>query len=99
MVSEEDVFGVLKTVLDPELAFNIVDLGLVYGVSIAGNTVVVKMTLTTPACPFGPELIEESERKLRALKGVENARVELVWEPPWSPEKMSEQAKIELGLV
>ena len=99
MASPEEVQKVLKTVLDPEIAFNIVDLGLVYGVTIEGKTVSVKMTMTTPLCPMGPEIIAEVKSKIGALDGVEKVNVEIVWEPPWTPEKMSEQAKIELGLV
>ncbi len=99
MASPEEGQKVLKTVLDPEIAFNIVDLGLVYGVTIEGKTVSVKMTMTTPLCPMGPEIIAEVKSKIGALDGVEKVNVEIVWEPPWTPEKMSEQAKIELGLV
>ncbi|MEM4255049.1 MAG: metal-sulfur cluster assembly factor [Candidatus Norongarragalinales archaeon] len=99
MVSEKDVLGVLKTVLDPEIAFNIVDLGLVYGVSIEGKNVSIKMTMTTPLCPMAPEIIEEVKSKVGKMPGVEKVDVEIVWEPAWTPEKMSEQARIELGLV
>ena len=99
MVSEKDVLGALKEVLDPEIAFNIVDLGLVYGIAVEGKTVSIKMTMTTPLCPMAPEIIEDVKKKVSALEGVEKVEVEIVWEPPWTPEKMSEQAKIELGLV
>ncbi|MFH1056484.1 MAG: iron-sulfur cluster assembly protein [Candidatus Micrarchaeota archaeon] len=98
MVSRNGVLGVLKTVLDPEIAFNIVDLGLVYGVAVSKDGVVgIAITLTTPACPMGPEIVEEVKRKVRGLKGVKEVNVDLVWEPPWTPEKMSGQAKIDLG--
>lgn len=102
LVSEKEVNDVLRTVLDPEIAFNIVDLGLVYEVKVEGKKkekVLVKLTLTTPACPMGPEIIEEVKAKVSALKGVEKADVEIVWDPPWSPEKMSDYARMELGLV
>lgn len=102
LVSKDRVTEVLKTVLDPELALNIVDLGLVYEILVEGpkgDGIVVKMTLTTPACPMGPELVDEVKAKLSKLPGVKKVGVEIVWDPPWTPEKMSEQAKIELGLV
>jgi len=98
LVSKEEVLGVLKTVVDPEIAFNIVDLGLVYDIQVKGNSVSIKMTLTTPACPFGPELIEEVKRKVGVLQGVGTVDVEIVWEPPWAPDKMSDYAKMELGI-
>ena len=98
MVSKEEVFGVLKTVMDPEIALNIVDLGLVYEVRVEGNSVSIKMTLTTPACPMGPKLMDDVKRKVSALKGVESVDVEIVWAPPWSPDKMSDYAKMELGI-
>ena len=98
MVSKDVVLGVLKTVLDPEIALNIVDLGLVYDIEIKGKSVSVKMTLTTPACPLGPELMDEVKRKVGALKGVERVDVEIIWEPPWTPDKMSDYAKMELGI-
>ena len=99
MVSKEEILTQLKSVLDPEIAFNIVDLGLVYDVQISGSAVSIKMTLTTPLCPMGPEMIEEVKKKVSAIEGVEKVDVEIVWEPPWTPEKMSDQARIELGLI
>ncbi len=99
MASEKEVLEALKTVLDPEIAFNIVDLGLIYGITVEGKTVSVKMTMTTPLCPMAPEIIGEVKAKVGKLEGVENVEVEIVWDPPWTPDKMSEQAKIELGLA
>jgi len=99
MVSEKEVLEALKTVLDPEIAFNIVDLGLVYGIAIEGKTVSIKMTMTTPLCPMAPEIIGEVKTTVGKLEGIEKVEVEIVWNPPWTPDKMSEQAKIELGLV
>ena len=103
MVSKKDVLQVLRTVLDPELALSIVDLGLVYAVKISGPknqaVVGVKMTLTTPFCPMAPQINEQVKAKVLSLKGVSRVEVDLVWEPHWTPDKMSEQAKIELGLV
>ena len=99
MATEKDVFDVLKTVLDPEIAFNIVDLGLVYAVKIDGPKVKVDITFTTPMCPMGPELVEMVRSKVLTLDGVKDVDVEVVWEPAWTPDKMSEYAKMELGLV
>jgi len=105
VVSKEEVLEALKQVLDPEIAFNIVDLGLIYDVQISGEetdgkaSVSVKMTLTTPMCPAAPELIEQVKQKAGALTGVGKVDVEIVWEPAWTVDKMSDQAKIELGLI
>ena len=103
MISKEEVFTALRTILDPEIAFNIVDLGLIYDLNIVENegvsSVAVKMTLTTPMCPAAPELIGQVKEKVGALPGVGKVDVDLVWEPAWSMDKMSEQAKIELGLI
>jgi metal-sulfur cluster biosynthetic enzyme len=98
-LTKEDVIAVLKNVLDPDIQMNIVDLGLVYDVEVRGpEAVYIKMTLTTPACPYGPELIENAKTMLLMLKGVKHVEVDLVFVPPWSQERMSEEAKLELGL-
>jgi metal-sulfur cluster biosynthetic enzyme len=98
-LSKEDVIAVLRNVLDPDIRMNIVDLGLVYEVEVRGpEAVYIKMTLTTPACPYGPELIENVKTMLLMLKGVKHVEVDLAFTPPWSTEKMSEEAKLELGL-
>jgi metal-sulfur cluster biosynthetic enzyme len=89
----------LRNVLDPDIRMNIVDLGLVYEVAVReNNSVYVQMTLTTPACPYGPELIANVKAMLLMLKGVKHVDVELVFVPPWSTERMSEEARLELGL-
>jgi metal-sulfur cluster biosynthetic enzyme len=98
-VKQEDVIEVLKNVYDPELQMDIVNLGLIYGVEVGdGNAVRVKMTLTSPACPYGPALIAETKNTVLMLHGVKTADVELVFTPPWGPERMSEEARLELGL-
>lgn len=97
-LTEQDVKDVLRNVHDPELQMDIVTLGLVYGVEVAeGGKVHVKMTLTTPGCPYGPQLINDARAMLMMLRGVTEADVELVWDPPWSPQMMSEEARLELG--
>lgn len=96
----EGVMEALKEVFDPELAINIVDLGLVYGVEIDGGSVDVRMTLTSPGCPIGPMLQAMVQGAVqRSYPQVEGVRVELVWNPPWDPYKMaSEEAKDMLGI-
>ena len=98
-LTKEDVLAVLKNVLDPDIHMNIVDLGLVYDVEVRGSEAVyVKMTLTTPACPYGPELVGNVKTMLLMLKGVKHTEVDLVFVPPWSQDRMSEEARLELGL-
>ncbi len=97
MVTEKQVRQALKNVYDPEISINIQDLGLVYNVEIEGSTVHIDMTLTSPGCPIGPQIIESAQREVGALQGVEEVDVQLVWSPLWSPEMMSEEARDELG--
>ena len=87
----------LRDVIDPEVGLNIVDLGLVYGVDAVGGGLQVQLTMTTPACPLGDEIVRDAEARLRALPGVRAVTVELVWEPAWGPERMSAYAKELLG--
>jgi metal-sulfur cluster biosynthetic enzyme len=95
--SPDGIRDVLRSVMDPELHMNIVDLGLVYGVDIADGNVNVKMTLTSPGCPYGPYLLHQVKDTVLSLKGVKDAQIEVVWEPPWGPDKMSEDVRLELG--
>jgi len=90
----------LRTVYDPEIPVNIYELGLVYELNVddAGR-VGVKMTLTSPACPVAGSLPGQIEAKLKGIEGVTDAKVELVWDPPWTPERMSEAAKLQLGML
>lgn len=94
---KEQVIEALRNVHDPELGINIVDLGLVYGVDIAGDTVHVTYTLTTMGCPIGPLIEAEMRQFLSGVPGVENVEAEMVLRPPWTPEMMSEEAKAALG--
>jgi len=98
MATEEEVREALKQVLDPELNINVVDLGLVYGTDVdpEGN-VHVTMTLTSPGCPIGPMVGEMVQDALAPLGGVKQVDVDIVWTPPWRPEMMTEEAKLELG--
>lgn len=98
-VKPDDVMDVLKNVHDPDLRMDVVSLGLIYGVEVGeGNAVRVKMTLTSPACPYGPALIGEVQNTVMMLHGVKSADIDLVFTPPWGPERMSEAARLELGL-
>lgn len=86
-----------ENVIDPEIGINVVDLGLVYGVEVNDGTAEVTMTLTTPACPLGPYIDSEVRTAVHEVPGITDAKVNLVWTPPWDPSKMSEEAKLELG--
>ncbi|MGE5353043.1 MAG: metal-sulfur cluster assembly factor [Acidobacteriota bacterium] len=97
VLSESDVMQALKSVIDPEIGINIVDLGLVYGLDIREHFVKVTMTLTTPGCPMHDSMTMWAEKSLRALDPETNVEINLVWSPRWSPEKMSDWAKNELG--
>lgn len=87
----------LRDVIDPEVGLNVVDLGLVYGVEVVGTDVHVRLTMTTPACPLGEQIVRDAEEHLRALDGVGEVTVDLVWEPAWSPERLSDAGKEQLG--
>lgn len=97
VVSEDQVKLALRRVKDPDLQLNIIDLGLVYNIAVDGTTVKVDMTLTSPACPSGPELMTNAEKELMALPGVEKVEVNLVWMPFWTPEKMEPRVRAYLG--
>ena len=97
--TEAEVVEVLKTVRDPELPISIWDMGLIYGVDVSpDDEVTIRMTLTTPACPVADTLPREVEQKVAALQGVKSCSVELVWEPPWTPERMTEAARLDAWL-
>jgi metal-sulfur cluster biosynthetic enzyme len=97
VVSEDQVKLALRRVKDPDLQLNIIDLGLVYGIAVDGSTVKVDMTLTSPACPSGPELMTNAEAEVKTLPGVEKVEVNLVWMPFWTPEKMEPRVRAYLG--
>lgn len=97
MVSEKEVRESLKEVIDPELGINIVDLGLVYEIEVEDDRVEILMTLTTPGCPFGSIFDEMVRQEVGALQGINEVEVELTFEPSWTPEEMTEEARNELG--
>lgn len=97
---QEEVISVLKSCYDPEIPVDIYELGLVYGVEVdAAGAVDIKMTLTSPSCPVAESLPLEVESKVRTVPGVEKVAVEVVWDPPWTMENMSEAAQLQLGLL
>lgn len=96
----EKIVDELKTVYDPEIPVNIYELGLIYAVKVdADGAATVRMTLTTPMCPAAEELPPEVETKTRGVEGVTSVQLDLVWDPPWTPEMMSEAARLELGMI
>jgi FeS assembly SUF system protein len=94
------VLEALKTVQDPEIPVNLVELGLIYELIVKkGGIVYVEMTLTTPSCPVAASMPGEVETAIRGVPGVADVRVKLLWTPPWGPERMSEEARLELGML
>jgi metal-sulfur cluster biosynthetic enzyme len=98
MADQEAILNALRTVKDPELNINIIELGLVYTVQQHDDEVDVEMTLTTPACPAGPEILRNAVAALEKLEGISKANVKLVMSPPWSPDRMSDEARDQLGI-
>jgi probable FeS assembly SUF system protein SufT len=100
---EEAVWNQLKTVFDPEIPVNVVDLGLIYDCSVSATdgktSVLVKMTLTAPGCGMGPTIAADARAKILALEGIDEADVELVWDPPWNQSMISEAGKMKLGIL
>jgi FeS assembly SUF system protein len=100
LVTKDEVVTVLKDCYDPEIPINIWDLGLVYGIDITDEgSVGIKMTLTAPGCMMGGMIADEVKAKIKAMNGVKDAKVDLVWDPPWTPDKMSEEAKAQMGIA
>lgn len=97
---EGQITEALQTVFDPEIPLNIYELGLIYDVTVLPSGLAhISMTLTSPACPAAQSLPGEAEQKTRAVSGVTDVKLDLVWEPPWSLDMMSDEAKLELGLL
>ncbi len=95
----DEVVSAIRTIFDPEIPVNIYDLGLIYAVQIDEEAIVnVTMTLTSPACPEAQSLPPAVEAEIRGVEGVKGAKVEIVWEPPWGPDRMSEAARLQLGM-
>ena len=98
MATKDQIYEALHTCYDPEIPVNIVDLGLIYDVDVNEDKVTVKMTLTAPGCGMGPMIANEAQQKILELPGVSEASVDLVWDPPWDPSRISEEAKQKLGI-
>ena len=103
-ITEEDIWEVMKTCYDPEIPVNIVDLGLVYDLEIKKNKekqniIYVKMTLTAPGCGMGPVIAQDVEQKIRTIPGVYDVLVEIVWDPVWDRDMMTDEAKLQLGML
>jgi metal-sulfur cluster biosynthetic enzyme len=98
MITEEEVYEVLRECYDPEIPVNIVDLGLVYGVTLNDDVVNVIMTLTAPGCHMGGAISADIQDKLLGVPGCREANIELVWDPPWTPQMMSAEARKKLGM-
>jgi FeS assembly SUF system protein len=97
---ETAVVEALQTIYDPEIPVNIYELGLIYGVEVSEDgQAEIKMTLTAPACPVAGAIVEEVAEKAGQVEGVSTSHVELVWDPPWTPDRMTEAAKLELGML
>ena len=100
LVIEAQVIEALRTCFDPEIPVNIYELGLIYDVKVEpAGAVEVRMTLTSPHCPVAQSLPAEVEARIKEVPGVTDARVEVVWDPPWEPSRMSEAAKLQLGMM
>ena len=97
MIDREDVLDELRNILDPELQLSIVDLGLIYRVEVTKERIEIDYTLTTPGCPEGPLIEMEVQETLREITDIDDIRVNLVWEPRWGPERMSEELRVSLG--
>ena len=95
----EEIVSALRQIFDPEIPVNIYDLGLIYNVEIADGHAVVTMTLTTPNCPVAETMPGEVELRVMSVPGVASAEVNLVWDPAWDPGKMSDEAKLEMGML
>lgn len=98
MPDETTIYDALKQIYDPEVGINIVDMGLIYSLEINGDKVDITMTLTSPGCPAGPQILGQIDSAVKGLGGVENVDINVVWSPPWSPDMLSEEARDQLGI-
>lgn len=97
MSKADEAWEALKQIIDPEIGLNIVTLGLVYDVEVQGTQVNVNMTLTSPGCPVGPQILNGAKMVLEDLEGIDEANIQLVWEPFWSPDRIDPEARAALG--
>jgi metal-sulfur cluster biosynthetic enzyme len=92
------IYEKLKEIYDPEVGINIVDMGLIYSLDMADNKVEIIMTLTSPGCPAGPQILSQVDSQVKTVAGVEDVDIKVVWSPPWSPDMLSEEARDQLGI-
>ena len=97
-LSSDEIKELLRPIYDPDIGVSIVDLGLLYKIENNDGNILIEMTFTTPACPYGPQLVEEVRYTLNSLDGVKSVDIEVVWDPPWSMDCINEATKLELGL-
>lgn len=97
MINEKEIWENLGKVMDPEIGCSIVDLGLIYKVDIAGDKVEIDMTLTTPGCPLVEMIGEDVEKAVKKVKGVKEVKINMVFDPPWTPEKMTDKLRKKMG--
>jgi metal-sulfur cluster biosynthetic enzyme len=98
MPDQAQIYETLKHIYDPEVGINIVDMGLIYSLDIADNKVEITMTLTSPGCPAGPQILSQVDSQVKTLDGIEEVDIKVVWSPPWSPDMLSEEARDQLGI-
>jgi metal-sulfur cluster biosynthetic enzyme len=98
MITKEEVMQVLKTVDDPEVGVDVVNLGLIYGLDVEDDIVKIKMTMTTPNCPLTDWILFDVQKKVEKMEGAKECDIELIWEPPWTPDMISEEARKMLNL-
>jgi len=92
------IYEKLKEIYDPEVGINIVDMGLIYSLDIIDNKVEITMTLTSPGCPAGPQILSQVDNQVKTFADVEDVDIKVVWSPPWSPDMLSEEARDQLGI-
>ena len=98
-LTKDNVIEVLRTIYDPEIPVNILDLGLIYEISISDSDVCIKMTFTSPTCPMMEDLLQQVKDSVESISGGHEVKVELVWDPPWDLSRMSEEARLDLDLT
>ena len=98
MADQTIFYDALKQIYDPEVGINIVDMGLIYSLDVEDSKVDITMTLTSPGCPAGPQILSQVDSALKALDGVEDVDIKVVWSPPWTPDMLSEEARDQLGI-
>jgi metal-sulfur cluster biosynthetic enzyme len=95
---EAQIYEKLKGIYDPEVGINIVDMGLIYSLDIVDNKVAITMTLTSPGCPAGPQILSQIDSQVKTVAGIDDVDINVVWSPPWSPDMLSEEARDQLGI-